>query len=190
MRVFAALPLSSEIRMFLSAAMDKLSFSYKNLKMVPAASLHITLHFFGEISEEKTEKLKSVLDDPLLTGRTIKASLGGFGSFPARGNPRVIYCTLKEGAEEVVSFSGKFNEIIHNSGLASEEEGRSFTPHITLARVARNKKGRIDPHSLNSFDPEQRVFLFDRLILYQSILRSTGAEHRPLKTIIFTREGK
>jgi len=187
MRIFAALPLSSEIRKILSEAMDKLSLSYKNLKMVPLLSLHITLHFFGEISEEKTEKLKSVLDDPLLDGRIIKASLGGLGSFPARGNPRVIFCTLKEGAEEVASFSRTFNEIIHDSGLAVEEEGRSFTPHITLAR---NKGGRIDPHFLNSFEPEQQVFLFDRLILYQSILRSTGAEHRPLKTLIFAREGK
>ncbi|MBA7542613.1 RNA 2',3'-cyclic phosphodiesterase [subsurface metagenome] len=187
MRVFAALPLSSEIRKLLSEAMDKLGLSYKYLKMVPEANLHITLHFFGEIDEEKTEKLKSVLDDPLLTGRIIKASLGRLGFFPARSNPRVIFCTLKEGAEEVVSFRKTFNEIIHNSGLAVEEEGRSFTPHITLAR---NKGGRIDPHFLNSFDLEQRVFLFDRLILYQSILRSTGAEHSPLKTLIFTREGK
>ncbi len=187
MRIFAALPLSSEIRKLLSEVMDKLSLSYKNLKRVPLLSLHITLHFFGEISEKKTEELKSVLDDPLLTGRIIKASLGGLSSFPARGNPRVIFCTLKEGAEEVVSFSRTFNEIIHNSGLAMEDEGRSFTPHITLAR---NKRERIDPHFLNSLDLEQRVFLFDRLILYQSILRSTGAEHRPLKTLIFTREGK
>ena len=187
MRVFIALPLSSEIRKLLSEVMDKLGLSYKNLKRVPAANRHITLHFFGEISEEKTEKLKSVLDDPLLTGRIIKASLGGLGSFPARGNPRVIFCTLKEGAEEVVAFRRTLNEIIHNSGLAVEEEGRSFTPHITLAR---NKGGRIDPNFLNSLDLEQRVFSFDRLILYQSILRSTGAEHRPLKTLIFTREGK
>ena len=187
MRVFAALPLSSEIRKFLSDVMDKLGFSYKNLKMVPAASLHITLHFFGEISEEKTEKLRSALGDPLLTGRIIKASLGGLGFFPARGNPRVIFCTLKEGVEEVVSFHRTFNEIIYNSGFAVEGEGRSFTPHITLAR---NKRGRIDPNFLYSLDLEQRVFLFDRLILYQSILRSTGAEHRPLKTLIFTREGK
>lgn len=190
MRVFAALPLSSEIRKLLSEVMDKLSLSYKNLKMVPAASLHITLHFFGEISEEKTEKLKSALSDPLLTGRIIKTSLGGLSSFPARGNPRVIFCTLKEGAEEVVSLSRTFNEVIHNSGFAVEEEGRSFTPHITLARMARNKRERIDPHFLNSLALEQRDFLFDRLILYQSILRSAGAEHRPLKTLIFTREGK
>ncbi len=187
MRVFTALPVSSEIRKILSEVMDKLSLSYKNLKMVPLLSLHITLHFFGEISEKKIEELKSVLDDPLLTGRIIKASLGGLSSFPARGNPRVIFCTLKEGAEEVVSFGKTFNEIIHNSGLAVEEGGRSFTPHITLAR---NKRGRIDPHFLNSLDLEQRVFLFDRLVLYQSILRSTGAEHRPLKTLIFTREGE
>lgn len=190
MRVFVALPLSSEIRKLLSEVMYKLGLFYKNLKMVPEASLHITLHFFGEIGEEKTEKLKSALDNPLLTGRIIKASLGGLGFFPARGNPRVIFCTLEEGAEEVVSFRKTFNEIVHNSGLAVQEEGRSFTPHITLARMARNKEGRIDPRFLNSFDPEQRVFLFDRLILYQSILRSTGAEHRPLKTLIFAREGK
>lgn len=187
MRVFAALPLPSEIRKNLSDVMDKLSFSYKNLKMVPPLSLHITLHFFGEIREEKTEKLKSLLDDPLLTGRIIKASLGGIGSFPARGNPRVIFCTLKEGAEEVVSFRKTFNEIIHNSGFAVEEKGRSFTPHITLAR---NKLGRIDPHFLNSFNLEQQIFFFDRLILYQSILQSAGAEHRPLKTLTFIQESK
>jgi len=187
MRVFAALPFSSEIRKLLSEVIDKLGLFYKNLKMVPETSLHITLHFFGEIGEEKTEKLKSALDNPLLAGRIIKASLGGLGSFPVRGNPRVIFCTLKEGAEEVVSFRKTFNAIIHNSGLAAQEEERSFTPHITLAR---NKQGRIDPHFLNSFDLEQRVFSFDRLILYQSILRSTGAEHRPLKTLIFTGEGK
>jgi len=187
MRVFAALPLSSEIRKLLSEVIDKLGLSYKNLKMVPLLSLHITLHFFGEISEEKTEKLKSVLDDPLLTGRVIRASLGGLSSFPERGSPRVIFCTLKEGADKVVSFRRIFNEVIHDSGLAVEEEGRNFTPHITLAR---NKGGRIDPHFLNSLDLEQRVFSFDRLILYKSILRSTGAEHRPLKTLMFTREGK
>ncbi len=60
--------------------------------------------------------------------------------------------------------------------------GRPFVPHITVARVRRGAAAA----DLPSFEPHRgaRVTL-DRLVLFRSILKPTGAEYHPLTTVLF-----
>jgi 2'-5' RNA ligase len=61
MRAFLALELPYDIREYLSAVAKTLSQRFSGVKWVKAEGLHVTLKFFGEISEKKVEEIDVAL---------------------------------------------------------------------------------------------------------------------------------
>jgi 2'-5' RNA ligase len=182
MRIFLALPLPPEVMLGLQDGLAELKQRYGQLKVVRSESIHITLVFLGERGEEEVEAVSALLEDPSLAVRRIPASLGGYGQFPPRGVPRVLFCPVIEGAAEVIELQRSVSGILLAGGIRFEEERRPFAPHITLAR---NKGDRVDGEGVRALFGAERRFTFDRLVLFQSQLRPQGAEYRPLKIVLF-----
>lgn len=184
MRVFAALPLPGPIILRLEEAARRLAAGCPGLKIVRPEGMHLTLHFFGEIAEEQAARVGAVMEDPALDLPAIPAALGPFGQFPPRGNPRVIWCGIRRGAEAVADRQRTFRRLIGGAGFPPDPAERPFSPHITLARSGSE---RIAPGALEELPILSDEFVLDRLVLYQSILSRQGAEYRPLKTVAFRR---
>ncbi len=195
MRVFAALPMPAETASQIAPITARFQ-QYRGLKTV--ADYHVTLHFFGEQSAEQVASIAAAMD---ACGQRppIRARLGQLGQFPERGNPRVIFVGFSQGAEEVAgvqsAYVRRIAEIgavagaeavaIAQAGLTVEREKRPFLPHVTLAR---NKHARLPRDFLSEFDALEQDFVFDRLVLFESVLKPSGAEYHALKTVMFTPE--
>ena len=184
MRVFAALPLPEQTQVLLAEAVRALKMSFPGLSTVNQNALHITLLFFGEQPEETVLRLSAALDTSELCVRRIDVSLGDYGQFPPRGRPRVIFCGLKQGAPEVTAFYRLLHSVVGRkmSDFQNFLQGnKSFSPHITLARNRRGSAGDF----FAALPNVAGTFTLDRLVLYRSDLKQTGAEYTVLKTIIF-----
>jgi 2'-5' RNA ligase len=185
MRVFLALPLPAETVRGLEPSLAELERRYRELKVVRPEGLHLTLVFLGERQEQEVEAIRALLDDPSLAVPRIQASLGGYGQFPPQGSPRVLFCPVIDGATEVSALQRSLVGVLQRGGARFEEERRPFAPHITLARNPRKKDARVDGEGLRERLGAERRFVFDRLVLYQSLLKPQGAEYRALETVLF-----
>ena len=183
MRLFLALPLPPEVLKRLASAAEALRAGFPDLKVARPEGLHLTLVFLGEREPAEAEEVGRLLDSPLLAVPRIPAALGGYGQFPPRGAPRVVFTPVKEGGELVTALQRALSGVLTQGGIRLEEEARAFTPHITLARS--RGSGAADPGELADLLGFEERFLFDRLVLFQSILRRDGAEYRALKSVMF-----
>jgi 2'-5' RNA ligase len=177
-RLFLAIPLPASALARLEAVLDGLR--GRELKTVRAEGLHLTLVFLGERQEEEARAVGALLEAPELAVACIPASFGGYGQFPPRGSPRVIYTPVLRGARELIAFQQDLVGVLQRGGIRLEEEGRAFTPHLTLARRG---GGPPDLRGLDALLDFEEPFTADRLVLYQSLLQPAGAEYRVLKSV-------
>jgi 2'-5' RNA ligase len=175
-RLFAGLPLPPETALAIDGWSAEARRRFPRLGWVAAPLLHISLHFFGEVSEERAAILAEDLGG--LRERAVAARTGEVGRFPqGRGaSPRVIYLALAKGAAEVSALQGLYAQRISRLGYPPED--RPFVPHLTLARVRRPQPGTDGFGGGPGLD-----FVFDRIVLFQSVLRPQGPQYRPLRTV-------
>ncbi len=180
MRLFLALPLPPEVLQRLSSVAGEMGKAFPSLKVVRPEGLHLTLVFLGEQPPAEAEEIGRLLDSPPLAVPRIPATLGGYGQFPPRGSPRVVFTPVKEGGRAVIELQRALSQVLAQGGIRLEEEGRPFAPHITLAR---SRGGGADTQRLAALLDFELSFVFDRLVLFQSFLRPGGAEYRALKSV-------
>jgi 2'-5' RNA ligase len=180
-RVFTALPLPAPQLEKVAALAGRLARLYPKLRVVRPEGMHVTMIFLGELSQAQTEAVRQAMRDPALAVGPLAVSMGGLGQFPPRGVPRVLYCPIRRGAEAVAALHAALREALRPvDGLRLEE--RPFTPHITLAR--NNARGlAVSLEQLAADFDFEDTFSLERLVLYESLLRPSGAEYRPLQTV-------
>jgi 2'-5' RNA ligase len=177
-RLFLAIPLPEPALARLRTAIAGLH--GRDLKVVRPEGLHLTLVFLGERDEAEAGRITALLEAPQLAVPRIAASLGGFGQFPPKGSPKVIYTPVQEGAREIVALQQALVGVLQRGGVRLEEEGRAFTPHLTLARRG---GGPPDLNGLEDLLDFEVPFAADHLVLFQSFLKPAGAEYRALKSV-------
>jgi 2'-5' RNA ligase len=177
LRVFLALELPGDIREYLSAVAQTLSQRISGVKWVKTEGLHVTLKFFGEISEKKTEEINGTLKGIDAQYRAIPVHLKEINAFPDLLRPRVIVVTFQEGVDIVKAIFHDIENRLLAAGI--QKEGRKFIPHITLGRV----KNTLPLLKKNITPLEEKRFFLDNLVLYQSILTREGAFYTPLEKI-------
>jgi RNA 2',3'-cyclic 3'-phosphodiesterase len=189
MRVFAALPLPDRAVEKLGKLAEQLKARYPDLKVVKPGGMHVTMIFFGELGQERVLEVMRVMDSPELKVASIRAVMGGVGQFPPKGQPRVIYCPIQKGGPEIGYLYGLYHRLVSGVQGLALEDGRDFTPHITLARSKRERSraGRISLSEVQELFRFEYSLILDRLVLYQSILRPQGAEYKVLKTVALGR---
>ncbi len=181
MRVFAALPLPAAVAGLLDSALAPARRARPELRWVSSTGFHVTLHFFGDVSEEGIAALRRAFEDPELHAPAIPTRLGKVGQFPPRGNPRVLWVGLERGEAEIRVYWSLFEKKITALGWTPDERG--FSAHITIARAGRARSAALNP------DPEIPTtdFLTEECVLFQSILGPGGAHYVPLEKITLKR---
>jgi 2'-5' RNA ligase len=129
MRVFVAIDLDSEIRKKIARFLDGVRGFADEARWVRPESLHLTLKFIGEQSEEQvaaiTRALKSVKGD------RVEIRFTGYGFFPTTKAPRVFWIGIQAGPE-LAELAANVDSAL--SALKIPSEDRPFSPHLTLAR--------------------------------------------------------
>lgn len=139
------------------------------LKWTPAANVHATLHFLGEVSQARVTRLRELLSPPLAEP-PFEVTLGHPGIFPATGPPRVLWLDVVSGADAVSRVHEELGARLAKDAFSVES--RPFTPHLTLARVRDRDRAqaRHVRELLHHVDETRISWLADRVTLFKSDL--------------------
>jgi 2'-5' RNA ligase len=178
-RTFLAIPLPQQLK-------DSIAAIQRNLKaQIPAArwtrpeNLHLTLHFFGETTQETLEKIKVSVLSVKRCQRPFPVEVKGLGAFPNLHRPRIIWLDL-EPKDQLRQLHGNCNRALRLAGVATES--RPYSPHLTISRL---RQPQPDLTDLFNAVGHTRVgqLPVDKLVLFESRLHADGAEHVPLLTV-------
>ncbi len=107
----------------------------KALKWVTPQNLHLTLKFLGDTRESKIPELVHCIQDAFQSQSPFIITIEGLGMYPNASQPRVVWLGIKD--------AGKLRQLHHDlakalKGFDPEPEKRSFSPHLTIARIRQN----------------------------------------------------
>jgi 2'-5' RNA ligase len=133
---------------------------------------HLTLQFLGARVDldGATSLLASVRGSPVTT------RLGGLGGFPTAKRANVLWIGATEGAREL----GALAATVANAmmPIAGDPDALPFHPHLTLARLGRHGDLRAAVAALPRPEPVGPRWTVDRIVLFESVTASTGAQYR------------
>jgi 2'-5' RNA ligase len=179
MRVFIAVDLPAELRKELAKLQRELAPLTDTARWVAPESIHITLKFIGEVVEKRLEDINAALTG--LTWKSFAITVRGVGFFPGNRSPRVFWAGME--APTMQDLAIELDSRMERLGF--EKEKRVFRPHITLARA---RESRIDSSLVTTaskyLDHQFGSFTVDRVFLFKSILKPTGAEYERLREFL------
>jgi RNA 2',3'-cyclic 3'-phosphodiesterase len=130
MRLFAAIDIPEEVRGVLGSAAAR----WKPLAKIswsPIDNLHITTKFIGEWPEARLDELRATLGAVPATG-AIRVAIRGIGWFPDERRPRVLWAGV-QADESLAKLAHATDQAVAALGVPVEK--RSYSPHLTLARI-------------------------------------------------------
>ena len=150
------------------------------VRWVKKDNMHVTLHFFGKISEKTIRSLNFPLKDLAEKSQPFRLKISGLGVFPSRNNPRVLWIGLKEVGEKdnLRAFYAGLCNLLEAEALLTEK--RPYRPHVTLGRVKKKRPLRLLPGALFEDRPDYRPFWVREVIFYRSELTPKGPVYQAL----------
>ncbi|KKP61077.1 MAG: 2'-5' RNA ligase [Candidatus Roizmanbacteria bacterium GW2011_GWA2_34_18] len=173
MRLFLAIELSDKIKKEIDDQLLEIKKTYPQFQWVSSDNYHITIHFFGEISDHKKiiNKLEQVLYD--------KESFYFYSTSVDLFIHHKITINLDFRREKKIE---KINDSIKEIFKISENSVR-FIPHLTLARYK-------IPSKQQYFVLKKRLakvivdisFKINKLVLFESILSGSRSVYKKIHT--------
>jgi len=176
MRVFLAADLSKEVRKALGEVQRALRPVSDTARWVAPESIHITLKFLGEVREQGLDEIHEGLAG--LSWKPFTVRVHGIGFFPGTRSPRVLWAGM-----EAPTMEGLAEQLdTRMERLGFEKERRKFRPHITLARARDTRMDSSLVTAGSQFEEHEfGSFLVDRIFLFKSNLKPTGAVYEKLR---------
>ncbi|MEH6800422.1 MAG: RNA 2',3'-cyclic phosphodiesterase [Halopseudomonas sabulinigri] len=112
-----------------AAALVALAEPIKGLRWQSVEQLHLTLRFFGEVSEQGTADLQSVLR--VLSGSRFALQIKGVGYFGSPARPSILWAGVADPAA-LQALRAELDQLLE--GHCAPDPQR-FVPHVTLARL-------------------------------------------------------
>ena len=181
-RAFLAIDLPASLRSVLSWAQEELKQSGADVKWVPPGNIHITLKFFGNITEAQVEDIAQAAQSVTAAQAPFALMITDAGAFPSPKNPRVVWLGVGGDLAVVRDFHRRLEAAFASLGFAPED--RPFSPHLTLGRV-KSQTGRpeLTRRLVTLPSPDCDPFRVSEVILFRSNLSPQGATYLPLKVI-------
>jgi RNA 2',3'-cyclic 3'-phosphodiesterase len=179
MRVFLAVDLDESLRTGIAAVQQSLSREgLPRIRWSNPRGIHLTLRFCGEIPEETSDGLARSLSPGAPMDPT-SVAVGGLGTFPRRGSPRVLYLGVR-GEEALAGLAAWVEERTVSAGLPREP--RPFHPHLTLGRF--HPGARTVPTELLDapFARSVGTLSVETIIMFESHLEPAGARYEALRS--------
>ncbi len=139
------------------------------VRWVATDALHITLAFLGQITESAAAPLVDALRKETADTESFELTLGSLGTFGdrrRRGGAQVVWVGLDGDVDALRDLHERVTAAIQSVGL--RVESRTFQPHITLGRVRRGRRWRLDPENAPALSPI--TFRVDTVTLMESQL--------------------
>ena len=180
-RVFIAVEVNQSVKQSLAKVKDLLRDCALEIKWVEDFNFHITLKFLGEISDDKIEEVKKVLEKIAAKRQAFAIEISGLGAFPKLDFPRVIWAGVNQGEEKIMQLQNEIEEKMIELDFTPEKH--DYTPHITLGRVKDKGKEELLSDKLKefpfSFSERDRV---SAITLFASELTAQGPKYKVLES--------
>jgi RNA 2',3'-cyclic 3'-phosphodiesterase len=174
-RLFVAIDLSESTKQFLV----DLDPQIRGVRWTEAAQMHLTLGFFGDVSEYGDLVLREKLSG--IEFGAFVLPITGVGTFPPKGPPKIIWIGVGRGHPHLFQVHKRVQEAVLAAGI--EPELRPWHPHITIARCR-----DVTPQSIRKFlqsnvDLDAGMIRVEAFHLYSSKLTPAGPVHTRELTI-------
>jgi len=176
MRCFIAIELPEAVKSTLSGIEEELKKSKADVRWVKPDNIHLTLKFFGNIEEKKTEKIIEIMENICNQYAPFTIEIKGMGTFPNIKSPRVLWVGI-EGNDTLKTLQKEIENKMESIGF--EREDRAFTAHLTLGRFRSSieKEGLLKAVKLHEKDTFVGSINVQSLSLIRSDLHPEGARY-------------
>jgi 2'-5' RNA ligase len=145
--------------------------------------MHLTLRFLGEVGAERITFVEELLSKEAGSRPAFEVIIEGFGCFPSKGRPRVLWLGVRAG-QVLYDLQRHLEVALSDAGFPADEQ--PFSAHLTLGRVRRNPSTE-EMRKLRAIVHETEIGLVGaaticRIHLFRSDLQETG----PIYTSIFS----
>jgi RNA 2',3'-cyclic 3'-phosphodiesterase len=189
MRLFVALDIDSGTRGKIAHFLEGVRGFAPDARWVRPESLHVTLKFIGEKSEDETDRIAASL--ATIAADRFEIKFSGYGFFPGARAPRVFWIGIG-GGPKLGSLAAAVDETLAQLDVPKEEH--VFNPHLTLARGGagsgspRWRKGDAPNRNFQRLQeklaalpaPEFGTITACEFFLYQSQLSPGGSKYTKL----------
>jgi RNA 2',3'-cyclic 3'-phosphodiesterase len=188
MRLFVALDIDHAIRAKIARFLEGVSGFAPEARWVQAESLHVTLKFIGEKSQEEAAKIAESLE--AIRANAIELEIRGYGFFPSARSPRVFWIGVQADGK-LDGLAAMVDNRLASMGVPREEH--AFNAHITLARPggsrsSNQQQGKRAGHTFQRLQeklssgpaPEFGRITAREFFLYQSRLSPAGSKYTKL----------
>jgi 2'-5' RNA ligase len=140
---------------------------------------HVTLRFLGRVPD--VDRLLAAMHDALASVPRVGAlRLGGADAFPSAQRASVVWVGVRDGADDLTRIAAAVESVAVAVGFAPET--RPFSPHLTVARVARASNVERVLDELGH-DPVGGAWPVDDVVLVSSDTRSTGSVYHEVARV-------
>ncbi len=174
-RTFLAVDIPKEIK----DSMEKIQYRLRNslkegmIRWTKPNSVHLTIKFFGSISDRDIEHITGLLKDSVKGFKPFELTAEKVGVFPNARQPRVLWLGITGGDNSFMTLQKQIDDDLHGIGFPREE--RPFRPHLTLGRTKAHRGIEGLSGVLEEFkDYRAGTFPAAGLTLYRSDLRPEG----------------
>ena len=172
-RCFLAVPLRPPALAAAQQVLQRLRSEVDAVRWARAETLHITLHFFGAITDERVAAALAALQPVLTASSPFEVAIDRLGSFPERGRPRVLWLGSSRESAALHALAGSVRHRLRQSAFQVDE--RPFHAHVTLGRPRESwpREARAAWDEARSLGVAPETFVADRAVLFESV---TGRE--------------
>ncbi len=176
-RIFIAVDISDEARTSAAVYIAGLRQRFRDLRVgwERLEKMHLTLNFLGDTGIAELESVCEIVARVAAGNGPFQLSVRGTGVFPNPKRPRVLWLGVDGEIDAIRRIKSDLDAGLSETGFESER--KTFTPHLTIARLREpERSGEIAArHLSNEFDSTE--FTVSSLTVYESRLDRHGSTY-------------
>src|SRR5216683_5649999 len=134
MRLFVAIVPPAAALGELDAATAALRPAWPGLRWTSIDAWHVTLAFFGEVEWAVADRLALRLERAAQRHPSLTLSFAGAGAFPGDARARVLWTGVQGDRHALTALAASMTAAGRREDVLPREKGKTFRPHLTLAR--------------------------------------------------------
>lgn len=183
LRAFIAIPIPPPIRQLAVSVRGRFQNCGASISWVQEENIHLTVRFLGNVLEEQIGSVQEGIRRAVANARPFRMEVEEIGVFPNIKYPRIIWLGVREPTHALIELENRVSEEMEILGFAREE--KKFSPHLTLGRIKSLQGKNRFLQALHS--PSQALegeeMMVEKVVLFRSELKRTGAVHTELSSI-------
>jgi len=180
-RTFICIEIPDEIISLLGAVRQQLRGMCRSARWVRPEGIHLTLKFLGAVEPEQVEAIDHAVRLSVAGTAPFPLVLGRPGAFPNLRRPRVLYFSLRDPSNRLIGCQRAIEASLDPLGFAPEK--RSFSPHLTLARIKVPGEAASLSSNFEQINSKAVEFEVNEVVIKKSDLRPTGAVYSTLRRV-------